>query len=109
MDKFSTEFLVQKEKIDFLIPYNEKVDAHQIPINQPIPNELTLETLESKIKDLEKMIFQTNYLAVKFPALNNSGILGTPEIRIQVLEDLLESYPGIKQIDKIYSAKFGEI
>ena len=30
-------------------------------------------------------------------------------MRIQVLEDLLESYPGIKQIDKIYSAKFGEI
>ena len=30
-------------------------------------------------------------------------------MRIQILEDLLETYPGMKQIEKIYSAKFGEI
>ena len=30
-------------------------------------------------------------------------------MRIQVLEDLLETYPGMKQIEKLYSAKSGEI
>ena len=44
-----------------------------------------------------------------FPVLNTSGILGTSEMKIQVLEDLVETYPGMKQIEKIYSAKFGEI
>ena len=51
MNKFSDEFLVQKETIDFLTPYKA--------------------------------------LDTKFPAFNVSGILGTPEMRIQVLEDLL--------------------
>ena len=56
------------------------------------------------------MILLVNFKdSVSFPALNTSGILETSEMRIQVLEDLLESYPGMKQIEKIYSAKFGEI
>ena len=37
MDKLSSEFLVPKHTIDFLIPYIEKVEPQQIPINQPIP------------------------------------------------------------------------
>jgi hypothetical protein len=30
-------------------------------------------------------------------------------MRIQVLEDLLKIYPGMKKVEKIYSAKKGEI
>ena len=55
------------------------------------------------------MIPYKNFLAADFPALNLSVILGTPKMRIQVLEDLLETYPEMKQIEKIYSAKYGEI
>ena len=49
MDKFSTEFLVQKEKIDFLIPYIEKVEPQHIQINQSVPKDLAFETLEIKV------------------------------------------------------------
>ena len=91
MNQFSDKFLVPKETIDFLIPYVEKVEAQQIPIIQPtvIPQNLAFET--------------------KFPAFNVSGILETQEMRIQVLEDLLQIYPGMKKVEKIYSAKKGEI
>jgi hypothetical protein len=51
------------------------------------------------MQEFEKLIPHTNFkVAVSFPALNTSGILGTSEMRIQVLEDLLETYPGMKQI-----------
>ena len=53
MDKFSTEFLVQKETIDFLTPYIVKVEppVQQIPMMQPVlvPQDLALEILEKKI------------------------------------------------------------
>ena len=93
MNKFSTEFLVQKESIDFLSPYIKylEVPVQQIPMMQQfdIPQEHVLET--------------------KFPAFSVSQILETSEMRIQVLEDLTQIYPGMKKIEKIYSAKFGEI
>ena len=55
------------------------------------------------------MILQTNFLAASFPAFYASGILVTSEMRIQVLEDLLWTYPAMKQIEKIYSANLGKI
>ncbi len=76
MDKFSNEFLIRKETIDFLSPYITKVEAsaQQIPMMHPdaVPQILTLKTLEKRIKDLEGVNLQTN-----FPALNFSGILET--------------------------------
>ena len=50
MDKFSTEFLVQKEKIDFLTPYIEKVEAQKIPVDQTVatPQDLACKTLKKK-------------------------------------------------------------
>ena len=40
------------------------------------------------------MIFHINFkVAVSFPVFNTSGILGTSEMRIQIIEDLLETYP----------------
>ena len=57
MDKFSNEFLIRKEKLDFLSPYIAKVEvpAQQIPMMHPdaAPQILTLETLEKRIKELE--------------------------------------------------------
>jgi hypothetical protein len=42
----------------------------------PVPHVLTLETLENKIKELEKMMLQPG-----FPVFNGSGILETQEMR----------------------------
>ncbi len=77
MDKFSNEFLIRKEKIDFLFPYIAKVEApaQQIPMMQ-------LDAVPQV--DLDKVILLT-----KFPAFYVSGILETSEMRIQVLEYLL--------------------
>ena len=73
MDKFSNEFLIRKETIDFLSPYIAKVEAsaQQIPMMQPdaAPRILTLETLEKRIKELEKVTVN--------PAFNFSRILET--------------------------------
>ena len=78
MDKFSNEFLIRKETIDFLSPYIAKVEAsaQQIPMMQPdaAPHILTLETLEKRIKELEKVTL--------FAAFNFSGILETSKMRI---------------------------
>ena len=76
MDKFSAEFLVPKHTIDFLIPYIEKVEAQQIPVNQPIPQPLTLDSLEKKMQEFEKLILHKNFKdIVSFPVFNSSGIL----------------------------------
>jgi hypothetical protein len=73
MDKFSNEFLIRKDSIDFLSPYIAKVEApaQQIPIMHPnaAPQILNLETLEKRIIEFEKVILN--------PALNFSGILET--------------------------------
>ena len=62
------------------------------------------------MQEFEKLIPHMNIkIDFRFPVFNTSGILETSEMRIQVLEDLFETYPGMKQIEKIYSAKFGEI
>ena len=52
MDEFSTEYLVQKEKIDFLTPFIGKAEAQQILNDQPVvsPQDLALKSLEKKFK-----------------------------------------------------------
>ena len=49
MNKFSDEFLVKKHTIDFLTPYIEKFEAQKIPVNQPVPQDLAIETIQKKI------------------------------------------------------------
>ena len=94
MQEFSNEFMVQRESIEFLTPYFKQIEptVQQTPIQDP---DFILERLE---------------LETKLEAINSSTILETSEMRKQVLEELNNIFPTIKNLKKLYSTNnFGEI